>query len=88
MVSRANRSPGVLRYFRKNIYKPWSLGLNLQLSGNGTHAPALPADRLQRVAFAAQCITLRGWNGTEVEKRNQSCTEQGHAAWLRVLRRC
>lgn len=39
LVSRANCSPGVLRYFRNNIYKPWTLGLNVQHGGNGTHAP-------------------------------------------------
>lgn len=88
LVSRANGSPGVLRYFRNNIYKPWTLGLNMQRGGNGTHAPTPAADHLQRAAFIVRCITSRGWGGTEAEKRNQSCTEKGRVAWLHVLRRC
>lgn len=40
LVSRASSSPGALRYFTNNIYKPWALGLNLQHSGNGTRALA------------------------------------------------
>ena len=51
LVSRASSSPGVLRDFRNNIYKPWALGLNRQHSGNGTHAPARAADLLQRAGI-------------------------------------
>lgn len=87
-VSRARSSPGVLRYFRNNIYKPWTPGLNIQRSGNGTRAPAQAADPLQRVVFIVKCITLRGRDGTKVEKRNQSCRGKGRVAWLHVLRHC
>lgn len=76
-VSRASSSPGVLRYFRNNIYKPWALGLEIQHSGNGTRAPAWAADPPQRAVRIVKCITLRGRDGTEVEKRNQSCRGKG-----------
>lgn len=79
-ASRASSPPGVPSYFRGNIYKPWALGCNMQHSGNGTHASTGAAHLLERSVFIVKCITLRGWDGTEVEKRNQSCRGTGRVA--------
>lgn len=87
-ASRASSSPGVPMYFRDNIYKPWALGFNTQHSGNGTYASTGAADLLQRAVFIVKCITLRGWDGTEAEKRIQSCRGTGRVARLHVLRHC
>lgn len=65
---------------RDNIYKPWAPGFNIQHSGNGTHASTEAAHLLGRSVFIVKRITLRGWDGSEVEKRNQSCRGTGRVA--------
>lgn len=78
--SRASSSPGAAHPVRDNIYKPWAPGFNIQDSGNGTHASTGAAHLLERLVFIVKCITLRGWDGSEVEKRNQSCRGTGRVA--------